>query len=172
MPVAPVATAPAAVQPIQAAPQPVYQQPAYQQPAQPVYQQTIQPVYQQPVYQQPVYNNAYQQPYNPLSQMTKDIETANTLGIVSLVCSLLGAAIFAIAAIVTGIIGMNKIKPYMNDKVFPNDKAKSAYNLGKAGMIIAIVKICLAIVFVVATIVFAVVFGGSFLFHEIANEVF
>lgn len=128
--------------------------------------------YQQPVYQQPVYNNAYQQPYNPLSQMTKDIETANTLGIVSLVCSLLGAAIFAIAAIVTGIIGMNKIKPYMNDKVFPNDKAKSAYNLGKAGMIIAIVKICLAIVFVVATIVFAVVFGGSFLFHEIANEVF
>ncbi len=125
--------------------------------------------YQQQAYQQPPYNPAYQQPYyNPQSQMTKDIETANTLGIVSLVCSLLGAGMFAIAAIVTGIIGMNKIKPYMNDKIFPNDKARSSYNLGKAGMIIGIVKLCLGLAFAVFWIVFVVVGAGT----AIMNEVF
>lgn len=130
-------------------------------------QQTNQ-AYQQQAYQQPAYNPAYQQPYyDPQSQMMKEIETANTLGIVSLVCSFLGAALFAVAAIVTGIIGMNKIKPYMNDKVFPNDKAKSSYNLCKAGMIIAIVKLCLGVVLAIAWIVFMVVFAGSAILSEV-----
>ena len=129
-------------------------------------QQQAQPTYQQPpynnAYQQPPYNGAYQQQYyNPQSPMTKEIETANTLGIVSLVCSLIGAGLFAIAAIVTGIIGMNKIKPFMDGKMFPDDKAKSAYNLCKAGMIIGIVKIALGIMFAIFWFVFVVIMAGS-----------
>ncbi|MBO4339263.1 MAG: zinc-ribbon domain-containing protein [Clostridiales bacterium] len=129
----------------------------------PVHQ--AQQTYQQPVYQPPVYQQPY---YDPQAQMNKEIDTANTLGIVSLVCSLLGAGFFAIAAIVTGIICMNKIKPFMNDKIFPSDKARTSYNLGKAGMIIAIVKLCLGLVFAVFWIVFVAVGAGT----AILNEVF
>ena len=56
----------------------------------------------------------------------------------------------------------------MNDKVFPNDKAKSAYNLGKAGMIIAIVKMALGLIIGIFWLVFVVVFAGS----AVINEVF
>ncbi len=126
--------------------------------------------YQQNNYQQPPYNPNYQQPYapyNPQAQLIREIDTANTLGIVSLVCSLLGAALCSIAAIVTGIICMNKIKPYMNEKQFPNDKARSAYNLGKAGLIIAVVKIGLGILAAIAWVVFVVVFAGTAIMSEI-----
>ena len=112
---------------------------------------------QQGYYQQPAYNPYYQQP----SQMDKDVETANTLGIISLVASIIGFGIIFIGALVCGIIGMSKIKPYMNEKTFPNDKARSAYSLNKAGVIIVIVKFGIGVLFAIGWIIFMGVVAGT-----------
>lgn len=113
--------------------------------------------------QQGYYNNAYQQPFypqpNPAAAMNSEIETANTLGIVSLVLSIIGGTLLTIAGLVTGIICMNKIKPFKNGDIFPNNQAKSAYSLGKAGMIVSIVKLSLGVILAIAWIVFIVVMG-------------
>lgn len=109
----------------------------------------------------------YRQPgsytLNADQQMKKDIETANTLGIVTLVCSILNfmslgfGFLFAIVGIVTGIFGKKKIKEYMGaNKQFPNAKAKSAYNLNKAGIIIIIIAVVLYFLFYAISILLSI----------------
>ena len=99
--------------------------------------------YQQPVYQQPYQN------YDPTS--ASEISSAKTFGTVSVILSVMGIAIIGL---ICGIIGLNKAKPYYVAQY--NSEAESAYKWNKAGIVISIIRMVLALLIVVLAFMGAV----------------
>lgn len=135
-------------------PQPTYQQ-SFEQPVQQPYQQGG---YQQP-YQQPYQQDGYQPYYNPQQEALNQsqISSAQTLGIVSIVCAVLG---LHLVSWICGGIGISKMKQVL--AMSPNNPAAlSSKKLCKIGVIVSIVLYVLTMIGV-----FIAMSLGAFAFVE------
>ena len=168
-PVAPAYEAPAApVEPVVTAysepAAPAYEapaapvEPAYTQPAQPTYQQPTyqQPVYQQPVYQQPVYQHPYQMVEQPASMPV----ASKVMGIISMALGILSdvmlttlfyAPIFAIPALILGIISSKKAR-----------EAGVKNGMALAGIICSAVALGIAVLIISIFVFIAMAEGGFY----------
>jgi hypothetical protein len=71
------------------------------------------------------------------------------MGIISLVGAILGffTGLFLLPALIVGIIGLNKVKPYKDAGGFyPNEKAKTAHSFNLAGVLISAIILGLAVI--------------------------
>lgn len=137
----PVATVP--VQPVPA-PQPVPVQVVYQQPAQPAYQVPLyQQVAPQYTYTVPPVQSAPQQPAVDPAQLEKLEKQTLTLGIVGLCLSMLG-----LPGLIVSCIGAKKAGRYKQLTGGLSQKARTGYNLAKAGRAVGIVMTVLLFIVV------------------------
>ena len=110
-------------------------------------------------YSQNNYQNQYHQqsPFNPAQNQNtiyngygavKEIESAKTMGIVSVVFAVLG---FSVIGLILGIIGYGKAKRVYFANSFDTN-ARSAYNWNKAGIITNVIRLVITLIALIAYI--------------------
>ena len=110
-------------------------------------------------YSQNNYQNQYHQqsPFNPAQNTntayngyynSKEIESAKTMGIVSVVFAVLG---FSVIGLILGIIGYGKAKRVYFANSFDTN-ARSAYNWNKAGIITNVIRLVITLIALIAYI--------------------
>ena len=79
----------------------------------------------------------------------REVESAKTMGIVSVVLAVVGVSIIGL---IVGVIGMSKIRPIYFANSFDTN-ARSAYNWNKAGVVANIIRLVFSVLLIIVYIV-------------------